>query len=81
MRLSFLGEGQSLLQRALFGFIRLTSGGAVPGPLCALSYRSSFFGTEYGKLLDLAMRSQEHWSLGEVELFAAWVSTHNECAF
>ena len=80
MRLSFLGQGQSLVQKVFFGFIRLMSG-AVPGPLAVLSYRSSFFGRDYSQVLEQAMRRQQHWSVGEVELFAAWVSHSLECEF
>lgn len=80
MRLEVLGRGQSVVQRFLFAFVRLTAGD-VPGPLAVLSYRSSFFGTAFGAALHEAMRNQSAWTLGEVELFAAWVSHHNECAY
>jgi len=75
-----LGQGQSVLQKTLFAVVR-TLAGSIPGPVCVMSYRSSFFGTEGAKLLQQAMRNQEHWSKSEVELFAAFVSKHNECAY
>lgn len=80
MRLSVLGRGQSLLQKAIFAVIRVMTG-AVPGPLAVLSYRSGFFGRPYGDVLEHAMRRQQHWSVGEVELFAAWVSHNLECEY
>ena len=80
MRLALLERGQSTRQRLIFTAIRLV-GGAVPGPLLVFSYRQPFFGEDFTQLLQSAMREGRHWSVAEVELFAAFVSKLNQCAY
>lgn len=80
MRLAMLEQGQSTLQRALFFIVR-TVIGRVPGPMLTFSYKQRFFGTHFVRLLQHCMREARHWSVAEVELFAAFVSKKNECAY
>ena len=80
MRLALLERGQSTLQRALFALARLI-GGSLPGPIATMSYRPELFGAPMSKLLQASMRGLAHWTVAEAELFAAFVSHHNECAF
>jgi len=80
MRLALLERGQSALQRALFALVKLI-GGSLPGPIATMSYRPEFFGSPMSKLLQASMRDLEHWSVAEAELFAAFVSKQNECAY
>jgi hypothetical protein len=51
------------------------------GVLKTLNYRSELFGRPYSDALDLAMRGPSDWSPGERELFAAFVSSLNQCVF
>lgn len=80
MRLAILERGQSPLQRALFGIVRMVAG-RVPGPILAFSYKQRFFGKHFVRLLEHCMRRTRHWSVGDVELFAAFVSKKNKCAY
>jgi hypothetical protein len=51
------------------------------GVLKTLNYRQEIFGRPYSEALDLAMRGQSDWTPGERELFAAFVSSLNQCPF
>ena len=46
-----------------------------------LHYRPELFGRPFSDALDLAMRGPSDWSEGERELFAAFVSSLNQCPF
>ena len=46
-----------------------------------LSYRADFFGQPFSAALQAALRGPSDWSVGERELFAAFVSRHNQCAY
>jgi uncharacterized peroxidase-related enzyme len=46
-----------------------------------LLYRPRFFGKPMGHLENSALRGSSEWSVGERELFAAWVSAKNRCRF
>ena len=80
MRMPALKEGQSLLQKFLFAIVRRI-GGRVPGPLLVMSFRQPFFGDHFAAVLQDSMRKMKHWSLGEAEIFAAFVSKANKCAY
>jgi hypothetical protein len=51
------------------------------GVLKTLNYRPELFGRPYSAALDLAMRGPSEWSAAERELFAAFVSSLNQCPF
>ena len=51
------------------------------GVLKTLHYRPELFGRPYSDALDLAMRGPSDWTPGERELFAAFVSSLNQCPF
>ena len=51
------------------------------GVLRTLHYRPEVFGRSYSAALDLAMRGPSDWTPGERELFAAFVSSRNQCHF
>jgi hypothetical protein len=51
------------------------------GVLKTLHYRPEVFGRPFSDALHLAMRGPSHWSAGERELFAAFVSSLNQCPF
>jgi hypothetical protein len=51
------------------------------GVVKTLHYRPELFGLPYSAALDIAMRAPSDWSAGERELFAAFVSSLNQCPF
>jgi hypothetical protein len=51
------------------------------GVLKTINYRSEIFGRPFSDALDLAMRGPSDWTPGERELFAAFVSSLNQCPF
>jgi len=51
------------------------------GVLKTLHYRPELFGAPYSDALDRAMRGPSEWTDGERELFAAFVSSLNQCPF
>lgn len=81
MRLGVLENGHRPLQKALLALAALASGGTVPGPIRVLSYRRELFGRYFAGCVQEALRGARAWSLGEVELFAAFVSGLNECRY
>ena len=46
-----------------------------------LSYRPELFGRPFSEALQDVMRGPSEWSVGERELFAAFVSAQNQCPF
>jgi hypothetical protein len=51
------------------------------GVLKTINYRPEIFGRPFSAALDLAMRAPSDWTTGERELFAAFVSSLNQCPF
>jgi hypothetical protein len=82
MRLQILEKGHRPFQKLILSLIKATSeGGQAPGPILVMSYRRELFGKHISPCFQEAMRGGKEWSLGEVELFAAFVSQLNECKY
>jgi hypothetical protein len=81
MRLSKVEKGESLKVQALYGVIRLLSGYRAPDVVRTLRYRPTFFGGPHSAHTQAAMRGDSAWTVGERELFAAFVSRLNACHF
>lgn len=47
----------------------------------ALRYRPALFGRAFGAVMQDVMKGPSAWSEAERELFAAFVSAHNQCPF
>jgi hypothetical protein len=73
VRLGVIDAGAGELRRRL--------GREPSGVLLTLHYRPELFGGPFSDALDLAMRGPSDWSAGERELFAAFVSSLNQCPF
>ncbi|HEX9598490.1 MAG TPA: hypothetical protein VF963_03865 [Gaiellaceae bacterium] len=73
MRLGVVDSGAGELRQRL--------GREPSGVLRTLYYRPELFGRPFSDALDLAMRGPSDWSAGERELFAAFVSSLNQCPF
>jgi hypothetical protein len=81
MRLSNVVGGDRLSVRLLYAFIRIVSGFRAPDVVRTLQYRRSFFGHPHSVHTHAVMRGPSEWSVGERELFAAFVSRLNQCHF
>lgn len=46
-----------------------------------LGYRADIFGLPFAKYIQEVLRGPSEWSVGERELFAAFVSHNNRCAY
>ena len=80
MRLPKVHTGHRLADKAMLGLMRVVMGHA-PGVVRTLRYRKEFFGQRFSQLTQQVMRGPSSWSVGERELFAAFVSRLNQCVF
>jgi hypothetical protein len=64
----------------MLGLMRVVMGHA-PGVVRTLLYRKEFFGRAFSKLTQQVMRGPSPWTVGEREIFAAFVSRLNQCVF
>ena len=81
MRLKKIESGQKLSRQLMLALIGLRLGERAPDVLRMLWYRQEYFGTHFGRWLNAVLRGPSEWSVGERELFAAFVSKANECSF
>jgi hypothetical protein len=81
VRLRCLEEGHHLQEAQILELIRSQRGTEPPDVLKTLHYRPELFGRPYSDALELALRGPSDWSDGERELFAAFVSSLNQCVF
>jgi hypothetical protein len=72
------GEGVS---RLIFAVIRVTSGFRAPDVVRTLFFRRKLFGTPMSTLVQETLRGPSEWTVGEREMFAAFVSDRNKCRF
>jgi hypothetical protein len=80
MRLATLKQAKGITQRLGFGLIRRLVG-PVPGPILTFSHRPHFFGRAISACFQEALRGPSEFSVGEREMFAAFVSRLNECRY
>jgi hypothetical protein len=81
MRLPAVARGRRLRDRLLFGVVRLVSGHRAPDVVRTLRYAPDLFGRPMNAAFQRVMRGPSAWSVGERELFAALVSSRNQCVF
>ena len=81
MRLSCVESGHAPEEAAVLDLIRSERGADPPDVLKTLHYRPELFGRPFSDVLDPVMRGESDWSAGERELFAAFVSSLNQCPF
>ncbi len=81
MRLEAVAKGRGLGAKVKFAMIRLLSGAPTLDVVKTLSFRSEFFGDPFNQLIQEVMRGPSEWTVGERELFAAFVSERNRCVF
>ncbi|HZF72706.1 MAG TPA: hypothetical protein VEZ51_04705 [Gemmatimonadaceae bacterium] len=80
MRLKKVHSGHRLREKAILTIMRLMVGHA-PGVVRTLFYRKEFFGQKFSALTQQVMRGPSPWTVGEREIFAAFVSRLNQCVF
>jgi len=68
------------VQKIVLGVMKALLGDA-PGPMMIASYNKRFFGNAWAACIKNGMRGATEWSVGEVELFAAFVSRLNSCGY
>jgi hypothetical protein len=81
MRLANVQRGDGLGNRAMFAMIRLLSGFRAADVIRTLRYHRHLFGAAHSAHTQAVMRGPSEWSVGERELFAAFVSRLNQCHF
>ena len=81
MRLRCLEDGHVPAEAVLLDAVRARRATEPPDVLKTLHYRPELFGRPYSETLDLAMNGASDWSVGERELFAAFVSSLQQCPF
>lgn len=79
MRLRQL-EPSGIRGRLLLGMFRLVMG-TKPDVMKTVLHRPFFFGRPFTKVFDQAMRAPSRWSVGQRELFAAFISQQNRTPF
>lgn len=81
MRLKKVESGHRLREKLLIWMITLAKRVRVPDVVRSLTYRPELYGKAYNKWLHTIMREESGWAVGERELFAAFVSSRNQCPF
>jgi hypothetical protein len=81
MRFRAVERGASVADRLLYFVIRVSSGFRAPDVIRTLRHRKAFFGAPHSAHTQAVMRGPSAWTVGERELFAAFVSRLNQCLF
>jgi hypothetical protein len=81
MRLRAVARGRGLGAKAKFAMIRVFSGAPTLDVVKTMSFRPKAFGGPFNVLIEEVLRGPSEWSVGERELFAAFVSERNRCEF
>ena len=81
MRVRAIERGRGVGNKALFALIRVMSGHRAPDVVRTLRFERQLFGAPMSEVFQTVMRGPSEWTVGERELFAAWVSKENECEF
>ena len=80
MRPEVLQHGHTRLQKIQLWAMRRFCGRALE-PVLMMSYRRDFFGKHFARCLQEGLRNAREWSVGELETFAAFVSSLNRCRY
>jgi hypothetical protein len=81
MRLQILERAHKPGVRLFLRVLRVLTRKEPPDVVKTLYYRPEFYGAAYSTLLQDIMRGPSEWSVGQRELFAAFVSRLNQCPF
>ena len=81
MRLGNVASGDRLSVKLFYAMVRAVSGFRAPDVVRTLQYHRHLFGGPHAAHTHEVMRGPSEWSVGERELFAAFVSRLNQCHF
>ncbi len=81
MRLKKVERGHKLRHRVKLALIRVASRQQVADIVRTLFYRPELFGTPFAKNMQQILRGPSEWTVGERELFGAFVSQQNQCVY
>ncbi len=81
MRLRKVETGHRLFERLKLWVVERVLGDRAPDVVRLLFYRPETFGKLASACLQAALRGPSVWSVGERELFAAFVSSRQRCLF
>jgi hypothetical protein len=81
MRLRKVKHGHRWPQKIKLGVIRLATGSTAKDIVRTILYRPRLFGGPFSDCIQESLRGPSDWSVGERELFAAFVSKCNQCVF
>lgn len=81
MRLERVATGHSFTQKLKLAAIRLLGRREPPDVVKTLFYRPELWGRHQSDLSQVVMRGPSGWSVGERELFAAFVSRLHQCLY
>jgi hypothetical protein len=81
MRLEKVETGHRFGKRLQLALIRLLGRSEPYDVVKMLWYRPEVLGGALGRISQAAMRGRSEWSVGERELFAAFVSRMSQCPF
>jgi hypothetical protein len=79
MRLPAVTRGERFGHRVTFALIRIMERRRAPDVVRTLMFRGEFFGSKM--MFQEVMRGPSPWTIGERELFAAFVSKKNDCEY
>ena len=81
MRLQCVVDGHRPAEAARLEEMRVERGREPVDVVKTLLYRPELFGGPFSEAMHEVMRGPSEWSTGERELFAAFVSSQNQCPF
>jgi uncharacterized peroxidase-related enzyme len=81
MRLPIVERGKGIKGKLMLTAAPVMIGAKAPDIMRVLFYRPRFFGKAMGVLTQSVLRGPSEWTVGERELFAAFVSARNRCRF
>jgi hypothetical protein len=79
VRLRAVTRGESLRHRVIFALFLVLQRRRAPDVVRTLLFRGEFFGSKM--MFQEVLRGPSPWTVGERELFAAYVSQQNACEY
>jgi uncharacterized peroxidase-related enzyme len=81
VKLSTVSAGKGIVNKVKLLGMGIATGERAPDVVRVILYRSEFFGRPFNRCVHRLLRGASEFTLGERELFAAFVSRTNNCQF
>jgi uncharacterized peroxidase-related enzyme len=81
MRLRNIQSGHGIKHRLMIRLAPMVFGVKAPDVMKILWYRPKFLGKPLNVLTEQILRGESEWTIGERELFGAWISGKNRCRY